>query len=104
MGPSAQDRAFRLGERTMGTAAARKWARVGRNGSLSRQRAPLSPHDRNRRTLRTSDESASDRALYFDFPGFCISIFWLAPEVASPTCQTIIRPRARRDSPIEEPH
>src|SRR5215468_9599893 len=88
----------------MGAASARKWARIGRDESLSSERAQLSSHDRDRRTLRTSDESASERAFHFDFPEFCIQIFWLAPEVASPAHQTVIWPRARRDSLIEEPH
>ena len=47
---------------------------VGRNGSLSRQRARLSSRDCGHRSPRGADQSAGDRALSHDFPGFRIEI------------------------------
>ena len=79
VGSAAQDRACRTGERTVGVATAGKRDWVGRNGSLSRQRARLSSRDCGHRFPRGADESAGDRALSHDFPGFRIEISHQAP-------------------------
>ena len=74
VGAAAQDRACRTGERSVGAATAGKRDWVGRNGSLSRQRARLSSHDCGHRIPRGADQSPGDRALCHDFPGFRIEI------------------------------
>jgi 2-dehydropantoate 2-reductase len=70
MGSAAQDRACRVGERTVGAATAGKLDWVGGKGSLSRQRARLSPHDCGHRFPPNADQSPGDRAFCHDFPGF----------------------------------
>jgi hypothetical protein len=96
MGSAAQDRAYRTGKRTMGAASTGErncW--VDRNGSLWRQGARLSPHDRRYRFPSGADESPGNRALSYDFAA---SILRFSPKYRrSRPCRLISQFCADRD-------
>src|ERR1700704_3852626 len=65
----------------MGATAASKRGRIGRNGSLSCQRARLSSRDGGHRSSRGPDQSPGERALSHDCSGFRMRFPTARPEL-----------------------
>ena len=92
-----------LVERIMGAATAGKRDCVGCNGSVSRQRTQLSPHECGNGILRGADQSLGDRALCRNLPSFRIAVFPKALRNKNIARQTANGPAAKRNRNAEEP-